>query len=200
MLLRTLILSVLGLSASLAAAVVNPPPDLSGKWSFQGEVVSSHKIETAVVRVANPLGQKRLQELRDLKFSCLPVSSSTYRCTKPSSEAWEVPAEHQKEVALRMERKSFEFVKTEGEPELISDAPSVKQWSLPLLAYSEEGKTDSVILWQTENLGKLEFEIGGEKLWPSFTDPSALNVMVKIEEARKDVFTKFYYHAVFSRE
>lgn len=113
--------------------------------------------------------------------------------------AWLPTEKHLEMIREKLTSHRFELVKTSGVPTLITDGDVAKQWQVPLLAYSQYGKTDSVIYWELQNTNKLHFKIAGKDYWPHFVDENRMNMRVLLTEKTKTGFVEFHYDGVFTK-
>lgn len=92
----------------------------AGFYSYKGNVVTENIRIAEVVDHTTTLGKQRITELRKDKFTCLRQSQVKTICTKNTGPA-ETPESFKKAVAEKLKNYTFDFSKSESEPQSYQD-------------------------------------------------------------------------------
>lgn len=175
------------------------PMNMEGIWEYSGKSRPAFRVESVTHYVFTEKAKEELRQLKKSGFTCTYMKRSTYRCRRVRMETWTPSQNHLEALFERFAEYRFELVKTIGAPTLITDGDVAKQWQMPLFAYNQHGKTDSVVYWELQNTDKLHFKISGRDYWPHFITKNLMNIRVLLTEKTENGFVEFHYDGEFTK-
>lgn len=136
-------------------------PKLEGQFKFQAQylkvVQARHHL---LIQVQSESAKMYLTQLRNVGYSCQPVTGATFSCKKINSQIPENPNVRQA-VIRKYENSRVNFDRATSEYALINDAPAVKEYQANQTSQMGQMKFDQTNILVLKDLVKIKLSKQG---------------------------------------